>query len=269
MGIRTVLVHSTADRDSAAVRSADVTVQIGPGPSRQSYLYMPAIIEAALHTGAEAIHPGYGFLSEDPDFAEICADNGIVFIGPPPEVMARLGDKAEARRVMAAVGLPVLPGSDGAVRSAVEVTEVADRIGYPLIIKAVAGGGGRGMTVVRDPRELLSSFRSTSAVADAVFGDGRVYLERYWAEARHIEVQVLADGRGGAIHLGERDCSVQRRHQKLVEESPAPRLDPALRSDLLAAAVTGAAATGYAGAGTFEFLVAGDAFAFIEVNCRI
>lgn len=269
MGIRTVVVHSTADRDSAAVRLADEAVQIGPGAPRKSYLYPAMIIEAALRTGAEAIHPGYGFLSEDPDFAEICDKNGIVFIGPHPDVMARLGDKATARELMAAAGLPVVPGSAEAIASPAELVETTKRVGLPVIIKASAGGGGRGMSVVREWDELLPTFRTTRATARGVFGDDRVYLERYWENARHIEVQVLADNHGTVLHLGERDCSVQRRHQKLIEESPAPLLPPALRERLTQAAVRGAAAVGYTGAGTFEFLVDGDEAAFIEVNCRI
>ncbi|MEV0967848.1 acetyl-CoA carboxylase biotin carboxylase subunit [Microtetraspora glauca] len=269
MGIRTVAVYSTADRDSAAVRAADVAVHIGPGPAKQSYLYPPAIVEAALRTGAQAVHPGYGFLSEDPDFAEICAKNGLVFIGPRPEVMAELGDKALARSLMADAGLPVLPGTREPVDSAPEVTAVVEEIGLPVIIKASAGGGGRGMAVVRTWEELLPAYRSVRAAARAVFGDDRVYLERYVEHARHVEIQVLADEHGGVVHLGERDCSVQRRHQKLIEESPAPRLDPATSRALRAAAVRGARAVGFTGAGTFEFLVDGRDIAFLEVNSRI
>jgi acetyl-CoA carboxylase, biotin carboxylase subunit len=269
MGIRTVVVHSTTDRDSAAVRAADVAVQIGPGAPRRSYLSVPAIIEAALSSGARAIHPGYGFLSEDPDFAEVCAANDLVFIGPAPGLMSMLGDKAEARALMADAGLPVLPGSRQTVDSADEAIEVADRIGYPVIIKAAAGGGGRGMSVVRSRQHLLLSYRQTRAAAQAVFGDGRVYLERYCDRARHVEVQVLGDTHGNVVHLGERDCSVQRRHQKLIEESPAPALDPALTGRMAEAAVHGARAVGYTGAGTFEFLVADGEFTFMEINCRI
>ncbi|RVX44137.1 acetyl-CoA carboxylase biotin carboxylase subunit [Nonomuraea polychroma] len=269
MGIRTVAVYSTADQDSAAVRAADEAVHIGPGPAKQSYLYPPAIIEAALLAGAQAVHPGYGFLSEDPDFAEICAKNDLVFIGPRPEVMAKLGDKALARSLMADAGLPVLPGTREPVGTAQEVSATVERIGLPVIIKASAGGGGRGMAVVRTMEELLPAYRSVRAAARAVFGDDRVYLERYVERARHIEVQVLADEHGNVLHLGERDCSVQRRHQKLVEESPAPRLDPATSRELYAAAVRGAEAVGFTGAGTFEFLVDGRDIAFLEVNSRI
>ncbi|MYS80885.1 acetyl-CoA carboxylase biotin carboxylase subunit [Embleya scabrispora] len=270
LGIRTVAVYSTADRDSAVVRFADEAVHIGPPPARSSYLNMPAIIEAARRTGAQAIHPGYGFLSEDPDFAEICEAHGITFIGPPPHVMQRLGDKSEARAVMAAAGLPVLPGSEGALASPVEAAEIAARIGYPVILKAVAGGGGRGMSVVRDPDELAWAYQDTRARARAVFGDERLYLERYIDDARHVEVQVLCDRHGGAVHLGERDCSAQRRHQKLVEESPAPHLPTEVRDAMCAAALRGASAVGYVGAGTFEFVVTPEhRFHLLEINCRI
>ncbi|WP_331767321.1 acetyl-CoA carboxylase biotin carboxylase subunit [Embleya sp. NBC_00896] len=270
LGIRSVAVYSTADRDSAVVRFADDAVHIGPPSARASYLNMPAIIEAARRSGADAIHPGYGFLSEDPDFAEICEASGITFIGPPPKVMQQLGDKSRARAVMAAAGLPVLPGSDGALTSPADAVETAARIGYPVILKAVAGGGGRGMSVVRDPDELAWAYQDTRAQARAVFGDERVYLERYIDDARHVEVQVLCDGHGGAVHLGERDCSVQRRHQKLVEESPAPHLPPHTREAMCSAALRGATAVGYVGAGTFEFVVTPThEFHLLEINCRI
>ncbi|MDZ5443321.1 acetyl-CoA carboxylase biotin carboxylase subunit [Micromonospora sp. 4G57] len=269
MGIRSVVAYSTADRESAAVRAADEAVHIGPGPAKQSYLYPPALIEAALRTGAQAVHPGYGFLSEDPDFAEICARNGLVFIGPRPEVMARLGDKSLARRLMTDAGLPVLPGTLEPVGSASEILAAGHRVGFPVIIKAAAGGGGRGMSVVRRAEDLLPAFRATRAAARSVFGDDRVYLERFLEPARHVEIQVLADGHGNVVHLGERDCSVQRRHQKLVEESPAPGLPRRIADALAEAAVRGARAVGFTGAGTFEFLVAGEETAFIEVNSRI
>jgi acetyl-CoA carboxylase biotin carboxylase subunit len=269
MGIRTVVVHSTSDRDSLAVRAADVAVQIGPPRPRRSYLSAPAIIEAARANGAQAVHPGYGFLSEDPDFAEICAANGLVFVGPSPQVMARLGDKAVARADMAAAGLPLLPGSRSTVDTQADAQELAAEIGFPLIIKAAAGGGGRGMSVVRTRGELARAYEDARTTAHAVFGDGRVYLERYCERARHVEVQVLADNHGTVLHLGERDCSVQRRHQKLVEEAPAPRLLGELRERMTAAAVAGARAAGYRGAGTFEFLVSDNEFYFMEINCRI
>ncbi|WP_457028542.1 acetyl-CoA carboxylase biotin carboxylase subunit [Kitasatospora sp. P5_F3] len=270
LGIRTVAVHSTADRDSAVVRFADQAVHIGPAPSRNSYLHIPSIIEAALQTGAEAIHPGYGFLSEDPDFAEICEANGITFVGPPPELMQQLGDKAVARALMARAGLPVLPGSEGALSGPAEAEETAQRVGYPVILKAVAGGGGRGMAVVRDPADLLRAYGETRAHARAIFGDERLYLERFVDDARHVEVQVICDRNGSAIHLGERDCSVQRRHQKLIEESPGPNLPPELREAMCAAAVQGALAVGYVGAATFEFVLAPSGeFYLMEINCRL
>jgi acetyl-CoA carboxylase biotin carboxylase subunit len=270
MGIRTVAVHSTEDRDSAAVRFADEAVQIGPAPAKLSYLNIPAIVEAALYTGADAVHPGYGFLSEDADFAEICGNNGLVFVGPPPEVIARLGDKTAARTFMAAAGLPLLPGSLEPLHSVQDARAVADGIGYPVIIKAAAGGGGRGMEVVRDRTFFAPAYETARACAQALFGDSRVFVERYLPTARHVEIQVLADGMGNAIHLGERDCSVQRRHQKLIEESPAPSLPSGLVERMGETAVRGALAAGYVGAGTFEFLLDPQGeFSFMEVNCRI
>ncbi|GAB2714192.1 acetyl-CoA carboxylase biotin carboxylase subunit [Kitasatospora kifunensis] len=270
LGIRTVAVYSTVDRDSAVVRFADQAVQIGPPPAKASYLSIPAIIEAALQTGAQAIHPGYGFLSEDPDFAEVCEANDIVFIGPPAHVMQQLGDKAVARALMAKAGLPVLPGSTDALTSAAEAKELAQQVGYPVILKAVAGGGGRGMAVVEDADGLRHAYRETQAHARAVFGDDRLYLERFVQDARHVEVQVLCDRHGSVIHLGERDCSVQRRHQKLIEESPAPEMPTELREAMWAAAVRGAAAVGFVGAGTFEFVLTPDhEFYLMEINCRL
>ena len=270
MGIRTVAVYSSADRDSAVLRFADESVHIGGAASKGSYLSIPAVIEAALQTGAEAIHPGYGFLSEDPDFAEICASQDIVFIGPPAHVMQQLGDKAEARRLMSEAGLPVLPGSTGALTSLAEAKELAQQVGYPVILKAVAGGGGRGMAVVRDPAGLARAYNETRTQARAVFGDDRLYLERFVENARHVEVQVLCDLHGAVVHLGERDCSVQRRQQKLIEESPAPNLPDGLREAMWAAAVRGAEAVGFAGAGTFEFVVTPDYdYYLMEINCRL
>lgn len=270
LGVRTVAVHSTEDRDSAVVRLADQAVQIGPAPAKQSYLNAAAVIEAAKQTGAQAIHPGYGFLSEDADFAEVCESNGITFIGPPASVMARLGDKTSARAAMTEAGLPLLPGSVEPLADAESAKRLADDIGYPVIIKAAAGGGGRGMSIVHEPDEFARTYQQTKATALQLFGDGRVYVERYLASARHVEIQVLADQHGNAIHLGERDCSVQRRHQKLVEESPAPGLPQELTDQMGAAAVRGVLATGYVGAGTFEFLVdTENRFYFMEVNCRI
>ncbi|GAB3601237.1 acetyl-CoA carboxylase biotin carboxylase subunit [Kineococcus gypseus] len=270
LGIGVVAVYSTADRDSPLVRTADQAVHIGPAPARFSYLNIPNVIEAALQTGADAIHPGYGFLSEDPDFAEVCADNGITFIGPRPEVMAVLGNKASARSQMAAAGLPLLPGVVEPVATADEGAAIADDIGYPVVIKAAAGGGGRGITVVRDPAQFRQAYAATRRTAHTVFRDSTVYVERYLDRARHIEVQVLLDEHGNGVHLGERDCSVQRRHQKLVEEAPAAGLSPQQREEIGAAAVRGAKAVGYTGAGTFEFLLDDRGnFSFMEVNCRI
>jgi acetyl-CoA carboxylase biotin carboxylase subunit len=270
LGIRTVAVHSTEDKNSAVVKMADDAVQIGPAPSRQSYLNAAAIIEAARQTGAEAVHPGYGFLSENPDFAEICEANGLTFIGPPADVIATLGDKTAARAAMTAAGLPLLPGSVKPLGDAEGAAALADQIGYPVIIKAAAGGGGRGMTIVDDPAEFSRAYQQTRATAQTLFGDGRVYVERYLPSARHVEIQVLCDQYGNAIHLGERDCSVQRRHQKLVEETPAPGLPVELTRIMGEAAVRGALATGYLGAGTFEFIVdTENNFYFMEVNCRI
>jgi acetyl-CoA carboxylase biotin carboxylase subunit len=270
LGIRTVAVHSTVDRDSAVVRMADRSVQIGPAPAKQSYLNVAAVIEAARQTGAQAIHPGYGFLSEDSDFAEICESSGITFIGPPASVMAVLGDKTSARAAMTKAGLPLLPGSVEPLADVESARRLADEIGYPVIIKAAAGGGGRGMSIVESAEEFSRTYQETRATALQLFGDARVYVERYLPSARHVEIQVLADQYGNAIHLGERDCSVQRRHQKLVEETPAPGLPKELTERMGAAAVRGALATGYVGAGTFEFLVdTENDFYFMEVNCRI
>lgn len=239
LGIGTVAVYSSADADSAAVRMADQAFRIGPGPAKRSYLHIPAIIEAARATGADAIHPGYGFLSENPDFAEVCEAEGFVFVGAPATVMADLGDKSTARTLMAAAGLPLLPGSRDPLDSADEAAALADDIGYPVIIKAVAGGGGRGMRVVRESGDFAAAWRETRANAAAVFGDDRLYVERYLDSARHVEVQILADHHGTVLHLGARDCSLQRRHQKLVEESPAPGLSDEVRDAICAAAVRG------------------------------
>jgi acetyl-CoA carboxylase biotin carboxylase subunit len=270
MGVRTVAVYSTEDRDSAVVSYADEAVHIGPAPARRSYLNIPAVIEAAKQRGATAVHPGYGFLAEDPDFAEVCGQHGLVFIGPPPDVIAQLGDKAAARRLMAAAGLPVLPGSPEPLQSADEARDLAGRIGLPVIMKAVAGGGGRGMAVVTDAAEVSGTYQRISAEAQAIFGDPRVYLERYLPVARHVEVQVACDGGGNAVHLGTRDCSVQRRHQKLVEEGPAPLLPDYVAAQMGESSVTGAKAVGYVGVGTFEYLVDPDSnYYLMEVNCRI
>jgi acetyl-CoA carboxylase biotin carboxylase subunit len=270
LGISTVAVYSTADRDSAAVRFADQAVHIGPDAARQSYLHVPALIEAAHQHGADAVHPGYGFLSEDPDFAEICTAEGLTFIGPPPDVMHRVGDKAVVRGLMADAGLPVLPGTAREVATAADGVRIAARIGYPVIIKAAAGGGGRGMSVVHDPARFEAEFELTRQHARVVFGSPAVYVERFLAGARHVEVQVLCDQHGHGVYLGERDCSIQRRHQKLLEESPCGRLDPAGRERLGELAVRGALAVGFTGAGTMEFLLDdhGDVW-FMELNARI
>jgi acetyl-CoA carboxylase biotin carboxylase subunit len=270
LGVRTVAVYSTADRDSAVLRLADESVCIGPPPSRHSYLNAAAVVEAALQTGADAVHPGYGFLSEDADFAEICTDNGLTFIGPPPEVLSQLGDKATARVLMQRAGLPLLPGSAQVISDATDAVATADRIGFPVILKAAAGGGGRGMTVVWDPADVVRAYRDTRRVAQNVFGDDRVYVERYLERARHVEVQFLCDAHGQGIHLGTRDCSVQRRRQKLVEEAPAPALALDTALAMCEAAAQAATGAGFTGAGTAEFLVDEDErYYFMEVNSRI
>ncbi len=270
LNIRTVVVHSTVDRDSAAAALADESVQIGPAAPRLSYLNAAAIVEAALKSGADAIHPGYGFLSEDRDFAEICAENGISFIGPPVRVMERVADKAKARQAARETGLPVVPGSTSTSESAHRARALADEIGYPVIIKAAAGGGGRGMTVVRDRAGFLRAYARTRGDAQAVFGDSRVYVEKYLDSARHIEVQILADGHGNVVHLGARDCSVQRRRQKLIEETPPPGLPASLVEEMGLAAADSARRIGYCGAGTYEFLVDDThRFYFMEINGRI
>jgi acetyl-CoA carboxylase biotin carboxylase subunit len=269
LGIATVAVHSTADRDAAAVRLATEAVQIGPADPTRSYLNGAAILEAAHQTGAQAIHPGYGFLSESADFADACEALGLVLIGPPAKVMAELGDKTSARALMADAGLPLLPGNLDPLGPD-EAFDLAREIGFPVIVKPAAGGGGKGMQVVHGPEGFRDAFRHAQATAQMLFGDGRVYIETYLASARHVEVQVLGDTHGRMVDLGERDCTVQRRHQKLVEETPAPRLPDGLVERARRSAVAGARAAGYVGAGTFEFLVspAGEHY-FMEVNCRI
>ncbi|GIM92608.1 acetyl-CoA carboxylase biotin carboxylase subunit [Paractinoplanes toevensis] len=270
LGISPIAVYSAADADSLHVELADDAVCIGPAAAKASYLHIPNVIGAAVKSGAQAIHPGYGFLSEDPYFAEICAENGIVFIGPPPDVMESAGDKAITRRVMIEAGLPVLPGTSEAVASLDEALTIGGRIGYPVVVKAAAGGGGRGIAVARDPHQLRTAYLETRRNAQAIFGDGRVYLERFLDGPRHIEVQILADDYGNVIHLGERDCSVQRRHQKLIEEGPSPALTADRRAEIGTAAVRAAEAIGYRGAGTVEFLLEDDGqFWFMEMNGRI
>jgi acetyl-CoA carboxylase, biotin carboxylase subunit len=270
LGIRSVVAYSEADRDSLPVLLADEAVCIGPAPAVRSYNSISAIISAAMVTGCDALHPGYGFLAENASLAEICAECGITFIGPSPDVMVEMSDKATARRIMSRAGLPTVPGTDGPVHDAQAGCEAASDIGYPLVIKAVAGGGGRGMRVARDERDLTRYLPLAQAEAQAAFGDRGVYLERLLIRPRHIEVQVLADEHDRVLSLGERDCSLQRRYQKLVEESPAPNISKKLRDNLAKAAVRGAKAINYTGAGTVEFLVdAGGQFYFTEMNTRI
>jgi acetyl-CoA carboxylase biotin carboxylase subunit len=270
MGISTVAVHSTADRDSLHVRFADEAVCIGGPPSAQSYLNIPSVIAAAEITDVDAIHPGYGFLAESAYFAEICEACNIKFIGPRPEVISMMGDKVEARRAMKEAGLPILPGSPGPVESDEEALALAREIGYPVIIKASAGGGGRGMRIVRSEEELGHAIQTASTEAAAAFKNGDVYIEKYVENPRHIEIQVLADEHGNCIHLGERDCSIQRRHQKLIEEAPSPALTPELRERMGTAAVEACKRVGYSSAGTIEFLLDDDgSFYFMEMNTRI
>ena len=270
MGIRAVVAHSTADAGSLPVRLADESICIGPPDSSQSYLNIPQLIAAAEVTDAEAIHPGYGFLAENATFAEICRACSIRFIGPSPEVIRLLGDKVRARELARKADVPLLAGSDGAVRDEAEARSVADTLGYPVLLKASLGGGGRGIRIVWDVDSLATAVRTCQSEAAAAFGSSEIYLERYVDGARHVEVQVLADGRGHIIHLGERDCSIQRRHQKLLEETPCPGLADATRRELTAAALRLCRAAGYESAGTVEFLLdRQDRFYFLEVNTRI
>ncbi|MBE0417352.1 MAG: acetyl-CoA carboxylase biotin carboxylase subunit [Coriobacteriia bacterium] len=270
MGIATVAVYSEADRDCLHARMADEAVCIGPPPSIQSYLSMPDIISAALTTGAEAIHPGYGFLAENARFARAVADSGLTFIGPSPEAIERMGDKAVARQTMMEAGVPCVPGSDGPVETAEEALAFAERAGFPVVIKAAAGGGGKGMRVVADQSVLASQFTAARNEAAAAFGDDSVYIERYLQRPRHIEFQILADTHGNAVHLFERDCSIQRRHQKLIEEAPSPALTPELRETMGEAALLAVRAVDYVNAGTVEFLLDADgSFHFMEMNTRV
>ncbi|HKG95199.1 MAG TPA: biotin carboxylase N-terminal domain-containing protein, partial [Gemmatimonadaceae bacterium] len=270
LGIQTVAVYSEADRESLHVRFADDDVCIGPPPSRESYLKIPRIIAAAEITGADAIHPGYGFLAENAEFAEICAASNITFIGPTAEQIRMMGDKATARRVMREVGVPIIPGTPGPIEEAEEALGFAREIGFPVIIKAAAGGGGKGMRVARDPDDFARSFQLARSEALGAFGNGDVYVEKYLERPRHIEFQILGDTHGNVIHLGERDCSVQRRHQKLIEEAPSPAMTPELREAMGKAAVAGAKSINYVGAGTIEMLLNEDrSFYFMEMNTRI
>ncbi|HTU13290.1 MAG TPA: acetyl-CoA carboxylase biotin carboxylase subunit [Allosphingosinicella sp.] len=269
MGIKTVAVHSTADAEAMHVRLADEAICIGPPPAADSYLNIPAIISAAEISQADAIHPGYGFLSENARFAEIVETHDIVWIGPKPEHIRTMGDKIEAKRTAGALGLPLVPGSDGAIDDVAEAKRIAAEAGYPVIIKAASGGGGRGMKVVGSPDELETQMQQAGSEAKAAFGDATVYLEKYLGNPRHIEIQVFGDGNGNAIHLGERDCSLQRRHQKVLEEAPSPVLSAAERDRIGGICARAMADMGYRGAGTIEFLWEDGEFYFIEMNTRL
>jgi acetyl-CoA carboxylase biotin carboxylase subunit len=270
LGIRTVAIYSEADRDALHVRYADEDVCVGPYPSAASYLNISAIVSAAEITEADAIHPGYGFLSENAYFAEILQDCHIAFIGPSPDAIRKMGDKSLARRTAAAAGVPTVPGSPGPVESVDDALAFAGKAGYPVILKASAGGGGRGMRVARDERDLANAYETARAEAEKAFGNAEVYLEKYLQEPRHIEFQVFGDSRGNVRHLGERECSIQRRHQKLIEEAPSVVLDPELRRRMGEAAVATARAVGYVNAGTVEFLLDRDGrFYFMEMNTRL
>ena len=269
MGIKTVAVHSTADADAMHVRLADEAICIGPPAARDSYLNIPNIISAAEISGADAIHPGYGFLSENAQFAEIVEAHGIAFVGPKPEHIRIMGDKVEAKRTAGALGLPLVPGSDGAISNVAEAREIAARIGYPVLIKAASGGGGRGMKVVPDESQLETLMQQAGSEAKAAFGDATVYMEKYLGNPRHIEFQVFGDGNGNAIHLGERDCSLQRRHQKVLEEAPSPVISAEERNRVGEVVRKAMADMGYRGAGTIEFLYEDGEFYFIEMNTRL
>ncbi|MBN1903160.1 acetyl-CoA carboxylase biotin carboxylase subunit [Candidatus Sumerlaeota bacterium] len=270
LGIRTVAVFSLADVDSLHVRFADEDICIGAAPSNESYLNIARIISAAEVTDADAIHPGYGFLAENPHFAEICRECGIKFIGPHPEAIRVMGDKSEAKRNMIKAGVLVVPGSDGVVATVEDAQKVAQDIGYPVIIKAAAGGGGRGMRIAHTEASIATGFLTARSEAESAFGNPDVYIEKYVENPRHVEIQIIGDEKGNVIHLGERDCSIQRRHQKLIEESPSPALDPALRKEMGDAAVSAAKSIGYSSAGTIEFLLGADKkFYFMEMNTRV
>ena len=269
LGCEAVAVYSTADADALHVRLADQAVRIGPPAAAESYLRIPNVIAAAATTGCQAVHPGYGFLAENPAFARACAENDLVFVGPTPEVMERLGDKAQAKQELRAAGVPLVPGTGGAA-SLAEITDAAATIGFPVLLKATAGGGGKGMRLVDSPEGLEDAYGAASSEAEAAFGDGSLYLEKVVSPARHVEIQVLCDEQGGVLTLGERECSIQRRHQKLVEESPSTALSPETREEMEASVERACVAVGYRGAGTFEFLLGpeGEPY-FIEVNCRL
>ena len=269
MGIASVAVHSTADSDAMHVRMADEAICIGPPQSNQSYLHVPSIISACEISGADAIHPGYGFLSENAAFVQVVEDHGITFIGPSAEHIRMMGDKITAKETMKALGVPCVPGSDGGVPDYETAQKVAEEIGYPVIIKATAGGGGRGMKLARSAAELETAFRTARSEGKAAFGNDEVYLEKYLSTPRHIEIQVFGDGRGNAVHLGERDCSLQRRHQKVLEEAPGPSITPELRARIGRTCADAVAKIGYRGAGTIEFLYENGEFYFIEMNTRL
>ena len=270
LGIKTVAVHSAIDVNLKSVKLADEAICIGPNPSTQSYLNVPSIISAMELTNSTAVHPGYGFLAENSDFAEQVEKSGFIFIGPPADVIRIMGDKVGAIKAMKKAGVPTVPGSDGPLgNNPQELQAIAERIGYPVIIKAASGGGGRGMRVVRDSQNLIQAISITQAEATSAFGDGTVYMEKFLTAPRHVEIQVLADGHGHAIHLGDRDCSLQRRHQKVLEEAPAPGISDAIRQKVYSACVKACQEIGYLGAGTFEFLFEDDKFYFIEMNTRV
>ena len=271
LGIKTVAVYSSADELSLHVRFADEAVCIGPPPSSESYLNIPSILSAAELTNSSAIHPGYGFLSERPEFAQICQENNFVFIGPSPEIISTMGEKATAKKTMQKAGVPVIPGSDGVVNSIGEAYSIASEIGYPVMLKATAGGGGRGMRLVQSKEELEKSYLTASSEAEKAFNNGKLYLEKFIENPRHIEIQILADQFGNVIHFGERECSIQRRHQKLIEESPSPAINNDIRKQMGEAAIKGAKSIGYLGLGTVEFLFDSitKEFYFMEMNTRI
>ncbi len=269
MGVATIAVYSEADARARHVEMADAAFPIGPAPARESYLNIERIIEACRRSGAEAVHPGYGFLSENADFAEACARSGVVFIGPPPAAIRAMGSKAEAKRLMEASGVPLVPGYHGEAQDTATLRRAAESIGYPVLLKASAGGGGKGMRVVADPGDLEQAIESARGEARSAFGDDRLLVEKYLTRPRHIEIQVFADTHGNCVSLFERDCSIQRRHQKVVEESPAPDMDQARRAEMGQAAIAAARAVGYVGAGTVEFIAEGSGFYFMEMNTRL
>ncbi len=269
LGVEAVAIYSSADEDALHVRMADQAVRIGPPSATESYLKIPSVVAAAVTTGCEAVHPGYGFLAENPAFVEACVDNDLVFVGPPADVMAMMGDKISAKRAMRAADVPTVPGTEGATSMA-EVRGAAEEAGFPILLKATAGGGGKGMRLVHRPEDLAAAFTTASNEAEAAFGDPTMYVEKALVPARHVEIQVVCDHHGNVLTLGERECSIQRRHQKLIEESPSPALSPELREAMEAAAERACRAVGYRNAGTFEFLLGPDgSFYFIELNARL